>query len=627
MKAAGALIGILWLLGAQSGGDAKSLGKVLIEGGTADRRRAAGELERMGSRGAEALPYLMRAYRYDFDLEVRRGAARALATIDPSNPKILSALRDGLVDEKSPIRIASANALALAGGLAWTTVDALLRRGAKDKDPLVRDAAFTAIVAIAKQREDAIWQVIERLSSDDTRLQIAACSALERTGNAARVAIPFLRHMRDEAQGKRPDLLDASVRALGEIEGTKPTKKPTGNKYKPTDKTLDVTPAMEELMRLMTSDTAGVRRTAVEEVAKLREQALPAVMRLGKLVAEDEDPEVSAAAARALGEIGPPAARALLALRTALTDGSLEVRRASAVAIGKIGPGAVGAIGDLARAWTTDVDAGMRADAAASLRRLQVSKADVASALGEDLHSEDPGVRLRACYAIAELGSTGKDNDAVAALEGALADEVAAVRAAAAFSLGSLGIRLDTSLQALAHAMADGEESVRKNAGDALKRIDPPTYQLALAAVAESRPAEGAASKPAAEPNVAAESKPTYRDPAALAAAVADLLRGEGGATNPSSKIENGKVRLLLKLAHPRFDETDAHRDAVWLSLKLLGELPELGSIDVSIVHNSGRVITTSTVTLERARTYFERLEDSFERRRLQDWWGPLTDR
>ena len=32
MKAAGALIGILWLLGAQSGGDAKSLGKVLIEG-------------------------------------------------------------------------------------------------------------------------------------------------------------------------------------------------------------------------------------------------------------------------------------------------------------------------------------------------------------------------------------------------------------------------------------------------------------------------------------------------------------------------------------------------------------------------------------------------------------------
>ena len=171
-------------------------------------------------------------------------------------------------------------------------------------------------------------------------------------------------------------------------------------------------------MRLMTSDTAGVRRTAVEEVAKLREQALPAVMRLGKLVAEDEDPEVSAAAARALGEIGPPAARALLALRTALTDGSLEVRRASAVAIGKIGPGAVGAIGDLARAWTTDVDAGMRADAAASLRRLQVSKADVASALGEDLHSEDPGVRLRACYAIAELGSTGKDNDAVVALEG-----------------------------------------------------------------------------------------------------------------------------------------------------------------------------------------------------------------
>ena len=142
---------------------------------------------------------------------------------------------------------------------------------------------------------------------------------------------------------------------------------------------------------------------------------------------------------------------------------------------------------------------------------------------------------------------------------------------------------------------------MRKNAGDALKRIDPRRINLALAAVAESRLAEGAASKPAAEPNVAAESKPTYRDPAALAAAVADLLRGEGGATNPSSKIENGKVRLLLKLAHPRFDETDAHRDAVWLSLKLLGELPELGSIDVSIVHNSGRVITTSTVTLERA--------------------------
>ena len=41
----------------------------------------------MGSRGAEALPYLMRAYRYDFDLEVRRGAARPWRRSIPRIPR------------------------------------------------------------------------------------------------------------------------------------------------------------------------------------------------------------------------------------------------------------------------------------------------------------------------------------------------------------------------------------------------------------------------------------------------------------------------------------------------------------------------------------------------------------
>ena len=179
--------------------------------------------------------------------------------------------------------------------------------------------------------------------------------------------------------------------------------------------------------------------------------------------------EDRAAAARALGTLGPEGTTALEALTAALEDPVADVRVAAAWAIGGLGPSAAGAVTALGKC-TRDQSAQARAGAAWALGRIGPSAQSAAPSLVERLRDADETVRWRAGDA---LGAVGCNVTVVAPLVEILSDAHASGRAQAAEALGRCGVAAAPALAALALALGDEREEVRWRAAWALGEIGP----------------------------------------------------------------------------------------------------------------------------------------------------------
>jgi HEAT repeat protein/lysophospholipase L1-like esterase len=240
-------------------------------------------------------------------------------------------------------------------------------------------------------------------------------------------------------------------------------------------------------------DTANAERApSPPAVAGAPGRPLPAL--LASLRAAD--PRERAAAARALGEIGPPARSATPSLVSRLDDEDESVRWRAGEALAAIGPEPSRCVEPLRR-MAADPGRRGRAEAAGALGWIGPAAAPAVPALVSALADPRRDVRARSAWALGRIGpasapavpalivmmhdpdngwravdALGDIGPAAAAAEGALADALAqrsdSIRWRAAQALGRLGDAARPAGPALAHALEDRDDNVRLAAARAL---------------------------------------------------------------------------------------------------------------------------------------------------------------
>jgi len=298
-------------------------------------------------------------------------------------------------------------------------------------------------------------------------------------------------------------------------------------------------------------------------------------------------------------------AERIAALRSSSTSERLE----AAEALGRLGAKAEAAARALAAALRNDAFATVRARAAWALGEIGADAREVVPALGVALGDCTPYVRKAAADALGRCGA--KAADAARALAQCLRrDAEPSVREAVAAALGRIAPASDAAVEALQSRAKDPCAAVRERAAEALAAI---AVRLAPKPPA---PSAETASRPAAPPA-------PRREPA-LAERVDALLKGEGGMTLPSARVDGERVELTLRLESARFVEENAHVDAARLCLRLFEALPELDAIRVRVLAHNGRELSAQTALGARARPMLAKLGDPFECRRIAQWWTSM---
>lgn len=531
-------------------GQISTLVESLAAVGWSERAAAAitlGSLGPMiGPMAETALPALLELSRTDTVIG-RAEAIRALARIGPSSAEVARALIERLSDDTPETRRAAAEALGQMDIMPpepRTEACAALLAALRDPRGSVRLAAAQALVALDAPCDPHIASALFALL-DDSRgyVRSTAALALGALGGAAARTLPAriadLAIVRDEAQ----------LVAIDELGMFGPTAKAAASilLHLLADSRAEIRHGALRALKRIISHRAAAALSAKhmnDLDARVRLEAITTldkrdhgddrliVEALQRRLLTDSDGAVRAEAARALGRIGPRAAKALPTLLRALSDSDGETQRAAALAIGALqpalpnitpqligqlsdpGPGvrgavalAFGALGPRAAPTITselltllrDVVAITRASAAEALGLLgpQVSAA-ARLALLHRLTDTDGETRAAVALALGRIGA-GEGPDRVNDLEGALLartyDQRYIVRRAAIEALAALGpAAIHTALPRLLEMLLDAHMSTRQAAMAALATMDAtgqaealPALRLSLGAAADQR--------------------------------------------------------------------------------------------------------------------------------------------
>lgn len=232
-----------------------------------------------------------------------------------------------------------------------------------------------------------------------------------------------------------------------------------------------------ELRSATRSERSSERLLAADVLGRIG-----AVIALPELraLAGDDEPEIRRVAILSLTRLAGSAAQDVL--RAALEDPEARVREASLAAAGELEP----------LPLTHDELLDLRDDPDPDVRRqlvvlcVRVGEHDAAVEITEGLLGAGPAERAAGIEALAETGSAL----AVAIPDGSLEDPDGGVRAAA---IHALGVRPDTDLEVLVHALDDHAREVRLAAVDALRqRDDAPARLTALLHADTGLASEGA---------------------------------------------------------------------------------------------------------------------------------------
>ena len=265
----------------------------------------------------------------------------------------MPALIDGLQSNSAGFRAAVAQTLWLIGADARPAVPAL-RQALKDPDPRVRLYAAQSLWAVNRRAEEVLDVLIALLHTEgDAGLRRAACYAIGSMGADARKAVPSLKQaLKDDA-----DLDVRSVRGPGAVDpgrqgGTHPAGAARGPGVEGSGPAknggrgggaLGLTahstiPLLQELLR---SGDADLRAAAASALGSMGPEAAPVVPDLIRLAGEQE-PMVREQAVYALQMIGPRSAAALPLLKELLKDPSLMMRGRAALALAAVARGTAG---------------------------------------------------------------------------------------------------------------------------------------------------------------------------------------------------------------------------------------------------------------------------------------------
>ena len=299
----------------------------------------------------------------DSSPSVRAGAAVALLNVDRESHRVLPALissldstdLDVLDDVISAVAKLGAGANKAAPKLEKIIARTDLTRAKDDGDNLAygvsqtKACAAEALVAIAPESGEGVAALIVLLKDPKFGEQ-AAIDALGRLGPAALPAVPALVAVAQQPRGAN---CVAAIRALMRTDADHPA-------------ILPALVARMEIEPLPVDPKDGVQLSELQDsvdvitlIGRLGLKALPAVPGLvRKLEAkrDDEQPDETIAAARALGRIGPAANAAVVPLaRTLKVDTDRSVQIAAARALSVMGQDASSAVPDLIEMLTEKV--------------------------------------------------------------------------------------------------------------------------------------------------------------------------------------------------------------------------------------------------------------------------------
>ena len=353
------------------------------------RLEAARAIGKLGPKAQSAVPALVKALGDD-DADVRAGAARAIGAIGPAAksavPALLEALKDqgyflgargelpsevpvwvavsealgdvgpaalpeliaALKDEHPQVFAGAANAIHRIGPEAKEAVEPLVKLVKKD-DAFARRAGIYGLMGIGPEAKAAVPALIEALDHEHFHTQYWACRALREIGPGAKAAVPVLvrllkddmasvrRHAAQALGGIGPEIGEEAIASLTAAlkDPTEPVREDAAialGKIGPPAKAA--APALE---KALAKGPLAARAPGARSLWLITGRPDPAV---GVLVEELGDFNWGYDAAQALGEIGPPAASAVPALRKLIESDQVQedVRRAAADAIKRIDP-------------------------------------------------------------------------------------------------------------------------------------------------------------------------------------------------------------------------------------------------------------------------------------------------
>lgn len=219
----------------------------------------------------------------------------------------------------------------------------------------------------------------------------------------------------------------------------------------------------------------AVRRARSAELLGLLGEHAPRA-ELERVLLHDRDPEVRIVAARALGEIGDPAAAATLV--SSVSGVHAVPLRIVARSLARLGPGAAPVLVDA----MSSPDAQARA-VAAEILGLGGAVTAVGVLNGHALHDPDPDVRIRCARALGRIGVPS----ALAVLGRCIgADEPAALRAVVARAIGEVGG--PEAVRLLEPLLVDPEHRVASNAARAMSGLGPRALERLQARAASDGP-------------------------------------------------------------------------------------------------------------------------------------------
>jgi HEAT repeat protein len=533
-------------LGEVGWGDTRAVAALcalLADGATSAVRVAAATA--LGRLKAEAAVPVLVSLLSDRDQALREAAAAAVAAIGVLGAQSTQHLVEQLNSEDNLVRAQTAEALASLGAVAEEAAPALVQAMADENDQ-VRAKAVEAIKRIGEAAAPhAVPGLVRLLSDDDNLVRALAAEALGEMGASAGAATPaLLRELRHsnahvrgnaveslgklKAEDARADLeavcrdpeSDVRARALSALAllGSPPSATRATVEEALRDPVPEVRIAALEavgqwhkdwpdpasvIAPLLEDGNDEVAVQAMQILAKFEEVPEAALAPLCRRLADTHDAWVQAAAAAALGQMGPRAAAAGEALAKAAQTGEAVVREAATRALAMIQPeGAVAAFvaglrdssdeirkiasaGLMKARYLTedalpavvealgDPDLQVRANIAQVLSRMPEVPPEAVPSLVANVSLPHDGLRLNSALALRSVATPA----ARAALRSRLQDLNARVRLVAAMALLPLDPE-DVEIEAvLGDALLDESSATRDLA---LKMLEP--YEAAVAA-------------------------------------------------------------------------------------------------------------------------------------------------
>ncbi|MFP4055702.1 MAG: HEAT repeat domain-containing protein [Candidatus Brocadiia bacterium] len=577
----------------------------LVQGGYPESDAAGKALRAIGE---PAVPPLLGLLSHE-NWKVRRDTCNVLKQIPA--PETVPAIARLLRDPNYTVRATAAHALRRYGDLR--AVGPLLETMCAEGQD--RSGSQQALAQLLREHEDAGLEPVAKVFLEDTRPAVRERAWYVLACVGPRAIEAFLAGLASDV----PEARRLAAKGLRSIALDHPPRR-----GKP------VSPAMMKLLRALKKGledkNAAVRTEARTALANLRtplpdpwrKELLPVA---GEIARQLENLNDRVGAKVVLGDLGPPAQEVFFKV---LKTGSLQARAAAAEGLGKAGDAR--AIGPLLDSLKTEED---------WLRRRATKTIDILSSRLKDQAVpplaaclktvETPRIRAAAARAL-RWTLTKESRQGLEPLLDALSDEAPEVRAAAAETLGRVGILswkrklVQSAVEPLLARLADDAPSVRANAAKSLGAIKEPR---AVAPLVKARTDPAAEVRAAAAEAMGRMDGPeafnailialTDREGAVRASAVAALkrkkdtrvvgllcgalsdpaphvrlaaaqaLRSKTGYPRPSGLVRwTGGERAVTKLLTALDDPNDRVRMAV---AEVLGRLPDRRALQPLMAH------------------------------------------